>query len=142
MYYSRLYAHIFWTTQDYQKSLIGLEGKIGNFLIQLGEKKDIIIRLISVLPNHVHCIVRLNSTQSISEIVQIMKGGSSLWINSNQFLHYKFKWEDEYFAFSLGYSQISEFEKYLENQKIFHQKHSIQDELKMLTTKYNIKYQL
>lgn len=91
-----------WTTDNGQHSLKGHAQKMGNYLMSYSEKKGIDSRLITVMSNHIHCLVRMNTTQSISDIVQLLKGRSSTWMNENQFLPYKFKWEDEYFAFSIA----------------------------------------
>ena len=129
-----------WTTDDRKKSLVGHEKSMGNFLMLQAEKRGINCRLITVLPNHVHCLVRLNSTQSISDIIQILKGSSSLWMNNNKFLPYKFKWEDEYFAFSLGYSQLNDFETYLMNQAKYHKTNSVSQEIAAINSKYQLNY--
>lgn len=129
-----------WTTDNTIDSLKGHAPKLGNFLMNYSEKKGIDCRLISVMSNHVHCLIRINSTQSISDIVQLLKGRSSIWMNENRFLPYKFKWEDEYFAFSLGYSQLVDFENYFKNQKKYHQTHSVNDEILILSKKYHLNY--
>jgi len=41
-------------------------------------------------------------------------------LNQKEFRTLKFKWEDEYFDFSLGYNQLAAFESYHESQVNFH----------------------
>ena len=140
MYYSKVYLHLMWTTDDCKKNLHPYANKLGKYLISLGEKRGIKIRMIAVLPDHVHCMVRLSTVQSISEIVQILKGSSSHWMNNNSNLTYKFKWEDEYFAFSFGVSQLPDFEKYFEIQSSYHTKHTVLDEINQLDQRYKLNY--
>jgi len=129
-----------WTTESRRKSLVGYEKAIGSFLMSHTEKKGINCKSIAVLSNHIHCLVRLNSTQSISDLVQIMKGSSSMWMNKYGRLQYKFKWEDEYFAFSLGYSQVEPFESYLAQQAHYHQSRTVAQEIEEINKKYQLKY--
>lgn len=129
-----------WTTDNQQHSLKNHAKKMGNYLMAYSEKKGIDSRLITVMSNHIHCLVRMSSTQSISDIVQLLKGRSSTWMNENRFLPYKFKWEDEYFAFSLGYSQLPEFEKYFVNQSKYHEKYSVNQEILSFSERYKLNY--
>ncbi len=140
MYYTRLFYHLMWTTKDLKPHLKGHEGRMGRFIMSYAEKKSIDCRLISVLPDHVHCLVRLNPTQSISDAVQLLKGRSSVWMNEDRSPANKFRWEDEYFAFSLGYSQVKVFEEYLENQWVYHSTHSVKKEIQEISKKYNFSY--
>ncbi len=142
MYYSRIYLHLLWTTENCQNSLNNYSKKLGSFLMSHAEKKGIDCLMISVLANHVHCLIKINSTQSVSDIVQILKGSSSLWINKNSFLPYKFKWEDEYFAFSISYSQLSEFKNYLMNQSKFHETVGVKKEIQNISNVYKLNYKL
>ena len=140
MYFSRLYFHLMWTMDNGQHSLKGHAQNMGNYLMAYSEKKGIDSRLITVMSNHIHCLVRMNTAQSISDIVQLLKGRSSTWMSENTFLPYKFKWEDEYFAFSIGYSQLAEFEKYFVNQMKYHETHSVKSEIQALNERYKLNY--
>jgi len=129
-----------WTTDNQQHSLSNYAHKMGNYLMSYSEEKGIDNKLISVMSNHIHCLVKMNSTQSISDIVQLLKGRSSTWMNENKFLPYKFKWEDEYFAFSIGYAQLPEFERYFVNQQQYHSKLNVSQEIQSLSIKYKLNY--
>ena len=63
-----------------------------------------------------------------------------MWMNKHAGLKYKFDWEDEYFAFSFGSSQLKEYENYLENQFVIHEKRSVKDEIITMTKKHGIEY--
>ncbi|MEN8731407.1 MAG: transposase [Bacteroidia bacterium] len=40
-----------------------------------------------------HCLVSLDSNQTIAEIAQLIKGESSFWINKNELTSSKFGWQ-------------------------------------------------
>src|SRR5260370_39051918 len=52
------------------------------------------------MPDHIHLFVGLHPMQSISNLMQIVKGESSEWINQKKFLPEKFQWQEGYGAFS------------------------------------------
>ncbi|MCZ8284925.1 MAG: IS200/IS605 family transposase, partial [Bacteroidia bacterium] len=49
---------------------------------------------INGMPDHIHILVGLNPSQSISGLLQDIKGGSSKWINGKGFVKGKFEWQE------------------------------------------------
>jgi REP element-mobilizing transposase RayT len=52
--------------------------------------------------DHVHVLVDLPTALSIEQLVQLLKGSSSHWINANDILPAKFAWGRGYGAFSVS----------------------------------------
>jgi REP element-mobilizing transposase RayT len=48
---------------------------------------------INGMPDHIHIFIGMRPTQSISELMQDIKGSSSKWINEKEFLKIKFEWQ-------------------------------------------------
>ena len=42
------------------------------------------------MPDHIHILIGMRLTQSISELIQVVKANSSKWINDKKFLNVKF----------------------------------------------------
>lgn len=103
-------------------------------------------KLVSIngMPDHLHILIGMRPTQSISDLLQDIKGASSKWINEKKFLNSKFEWQEGYGAFSYGKSQIQNVINYIENQEIHHQKKSFQEEyidfLNLFEIEYDEKY--
>jgi REP element-mobilizing transposase RayT len=55
---------------------------------------------INGMPDHLHIFVGMRPSQSISELLQDIKGSSAKWINEKGFLKQKFEWQEGYGAFS------------------------------------------
>jgi len=53
--------------------------------------------------DHVHILLSLPATLPVSKAVQLLKGGSSKWMNET--LKTDFRWQEGYGAFTLGVSQ-------------------------------------
>ena len=72
-------------------------------------------KMISIngMPDHVHVLLGMRPSQSISDLMQDVKGASSKWINNKKFVKGKFEWQEGYGAFSYGKSQIKDVIKYI-----------------------------
>ena len=95
---------------------------------------------INNLPDHIHLFVGLNPKQSISDLIRLVKGDSSEWINKEKLTTCKFHWQDGYGAFSYSKSHVDNVVKYIANQKEHHQKTSFLDEYKNMLEKFGVEY--
>jgi REP element-mobilizing transposase RayT len=98
--------------------------------------KNIILDHINAHENHVHALINLRKQQNISTIMQYLKGESSFWINSLKMFPYHFAWQDDYFAVSIGQSQVERVRRYIQSQDQHHQRITLDDEIKLLEEKY------
>ena len=89
--------------------------------------------------DHVHLLVGMHPTESVSELVQSLKIHSSKWIN-DKFLHGAFSWQSGYGAFSYSKSLVPAVQRYVENQRKHHKKVRFEDELKAICEKAGIDY--
>lgn len=96
--------------------------------------------IINGMPDYIHILVRVRPNQTVSELLQDIKGSSSQWINEKDFVKGKFEWQEGYGAFSYGKSQIKEVIKYIENQEIHHQKRNFREEYLAFLDAFKIEY--
>jgi len=99
-------------------------------------------RLLSIngMPDHIHILIGMRPTQSLSELMRDIKGDSSRWINENKFVAGKFSWQEGYGAFSYSKSQISAVANYIESQELHHKKKTFIEEYKKILNDFNIDY--
>lgn len=99
-------------------------------------------KLISIngMPDHIHILFGMRPTQSLSDLMQDIKGDSSLWINKNNFVAGKFSWQEGYGAFSYSKSQIPAVARYIENQKKHHSKKSFIEEYEKILIDFGVEY--
>lgn len=95
---------------------------------------------INGMPDHIHILVGLHPTQSISSLLQDIKGNSSKWINDKKFVQGKFEWQEGYGAFSYGKSQVKDIIQYIENQEMHHARTTFRDEYMDFLKKFEIHY--
>ena len=99
---------------------------------------------INGMPDHIHIFIGMRPTQSISDLLQDIKGSSSKWINEKKFLKLKFEWQEGYGAFSYSKSHVNDVIRYIQNQENHHKKESFREEylkfLKVFEIEYDERY--
>jgi len=105
--YSRCWVHLIWGTLNREKLLHKeAAARVSRYLSEYAELKRVYMRVNYVNPDHVHVLVDLPTALSIEELIQLLKGSSSHWINSNNLLAAKFAWGRGYGAFSVSDANI------------------------------------
>ena len=139
--YTQIHIHAVFTVQN-RISLISETWKkeLYRYISGIVERNE--HKLISVggMPDHVHLLFGMRPSQSLSGLMQDIKGDSSKWINAKQFVDGKFAWQEGYGAFSYSRSQIPDVIKYIENQKIHHKKKTFIEEYKDFLKLFEIEY--
>ncbi|MCX6271518.1 MAG: IS200/IS605 family transposase [Bacteroidetes bacterium] len=137
MGYVKIWVHLVWTTKNH-KPVLAREIRPGifNHIRENAGSKGIYIDIINGYVDHVHCLISMNSGQSIDKILMLMKGESSNWINKNKITPFKFGWQCEYFAVSVGESYVDRVRKYIMNQEEHHRRKSFEDEYQEFMRKY------
>lgn len=102
------------------------------------------ILAINGMKDHIHILITMKPSESISELVQKIKRDSSLWVNENKFVIGKFAWQEGFGAFTYSRSQVPVVVKYIRDQEKHHTTKSYSEELKhildSLGVEYNPKY--
>lgn len=99
-------------------------------------------KLLSIngMPDHIHILFGLRPAQSISDLLQDIKGSSSKWINERGFVRGRFSWQEGYGAFSYSKSQLQQVIRYIENQQEHHRKKTFLEEYRELLHDFEIEY--
>ncbi|HYJ06678.1 MAG TPA: IS200/IS605 family transposase [Chthoniobacterales bacterium] len=79
--------------------------------------------------DHVHILLSLPATMSISKAVQLIKGNSSKWIHDTFPALRQFAWQEGYGAFSIGISGIDETCAYIRDQEEHHRTRTYREEV-------------
>ena len=91
-------------------------------------------------PDHVHILIGLHPSISISDMARDIKSSSSKWINDNKWVKGRFQWQEGYGAFTYSKSQIDSVVKYILNQPEHHKKKSFKEEYLDILHKLDILY--
>lgn len=143
--YTQLYVHCVFAVK-YRTAIINpeWEERLHKYITGIVQNNGHKLLAINSVPDHLHLFIGLNPNQSIAEIMRLVKGDSSEFINKQKLTPGKFKWQDGYGAFSNSRSQIDTMVNYILNQKTHHTKKSFKEEyiefLKTYAVPYDEKY--
>ena len=90
--------------------------------------------------DHVHLLLSLPATLSISKAMQLIKGGASKWVHDTFPEYQDFAWQEGYGAFSIGISDVAKTTAYIENQVRHHARRDFQTEFLTFLKKHGIEY--
>ena len=96
---------------------------------------------INGMPDHIHILIGVRPHQSISDLMQDVKGGSSKWINEKKFLKGKFEWQQGYGAFSYSKSHVKDVVHYIQKQEQHHQMKTFLQEYVEFLEKFEVEYE-
>jgi len=96
--------------------------------------------IINGTSNHVHILLGLNPSISVSDTVHDIKRSSSLFINNEKLCSGRFSWQEGYGGFTYSRSQIADVYYYIENQESHHKKRTFLEEYIDILTKNEIEF--
>jgi REP element-mobilizing transposase RayT len=137
--YVKIWVHLVWGTHNHEKIITKeLSKLIYNHLISRAVEESFSIEKLFIRPEHVHLLFSLPSSKAMEDIARKIKGESSYWINENNFIPTKFKWQRGYGAFSVSASQLEIVKNYIANQDTHHRAKTFTDEYNDWKNKYGI----
>ena len=98
------------------------------------------MKLLLLMPDHMHMLWELPPTASLSDSMRVMKTNSSRWVHETWGSLKPFGWQTGYGAFSVSRSNVSAVAKYIEDQESHHHRPTFQEEFVELLTKHGIEY--
>ncbi|MGA0558770.1 IS200/IS605 family transposase [Larkinella sp. VNQ87] len=139
--YTQIYLHIIFAVKN-RHGLIRSTWKEDLYRYMTGIVQNQGHKLLAIngMPDHVHIFLGLNPNQSISNLLQDLKGDSSRWINTQQLVTGRFEWQAGYGAFSYSHSQIDKVVKYIINQEEHHRQKTFLEEYTTFLQKFNVSY--
>lgn len=137
--YYKIWIHVVWSTKERQPLLHqSFRKELFQHLKEKAKQEEIHLSMVNGIDNHVHALISLNPKFALSNVLNSLKGESSHWINSQNFLQVKFAWQRGYSAFSVSESQVSKVRNYIKSQEEHHHRMSYAEELEILLKKHNI----
>ncbi len=139
--FTQMYVHLVFAVQN-RENILSKNIRSGIFEYISGIVKDLKHKSIIVngVQDHIHILLGLNPTKSISDTVHDIKRGSSLFINSKRLVPGRFAWQEGYGAFTYSRSQIEGVYNYILNQESHHRKRSFREEYLSILNKFEIDY--
>lgn len=95
---------------------------------------------INSMPDHLHLFFGMRPHQSLSDLMRLVKGDSSEWINNQKLVRGKFRWQEGYGSFSYSKSHVKAVINYILNQEKHHHKKTFLEEYKEILQKFEVNF--
>jgi putative transposase len=141
MSYVSSYYHCVFSTKGRERLISPqLKERLWPFLGGIARQNKMKAIEVGGVADHVHILLSIPSTLSISKRLQLIKGGSSKWVHDTFPEHHHFRWQVKYGAFSVSVSLLGKIVQYIKDQEAHHRKMTFQEEFLMLLKKHRIEY--
>lgn len=138
MSYSSILVHYVFATHRRQPLISNeLQPRLWAYMGGIARANGMKALAVGGTQDHVHLLVSLPTTISVAKAVQLIKAGSSKWMNDQKRAKW-FGWQEKYGAFSIGVSQMEAAIRYVQNQAQHHAKKSFDVELRIILKRHGI----
>ena len=139
--YTQLYVHCVFAVK-YRAAMIhaAWEERLRSYIIAVAQNNKHKVLAINNMPDHLHLFVGLSPDQSVSDMMHVVKGESSQWINKERLTKQRFLWQEGYGAFTHARSQLDTVVKYIHKLQEHHRKVSFIDEYRKMLDSFAIEY--
>jgi len=117
-----------------KKAAVGLS----RYLVEYANEQGVYMKINFV--NADHALIDLPTGFSIEKVVQLLKGSSSHWVNSNELLTGKFAWGRGYGAFSVSHSNVDLVARYIADQEEHHRVRTSTEELREFIDRHGLRW--
>jgi REP element-mobilizing transposase RayT len=136
--YTKNHIHIIFSTKAREKRISkGLQPKLWSYMAGICRNLNIAALANGGIEDHVHALVELPPSMSVSKAVNLLKSNSSRWMNERG---NRFAWQEEFGAFSVSASNIPAVKRYILNQAAHHRKMTFEQEFIAFLRKHNIQF--
>jgi REP element-mobilizing transposase RayT len=138
MSWVRVYIHYVFSTKKKIPFLSSQEirSKVHEHITLNAKEKNIWLDCVNGYHDHLHCLVSLGRTQTISDVAKLIKGESSFWMNKNELVKGRFSWQDDFWAVGVSESHVNGVRRYIQGQEEKHRKVSFTEEVNDFMEKY------
>ena len=116
------------------------KNELYKYITGIVKKQKHKLLIINGVEDHVHLLIGYRPHQSLSDLVQDIKGSSSKWINEKKYLKSKFAWQEGYGAFSYSHSHLSRVISYIKNQEKNHKINTFMEEYRSFIKAFEVEY--
>ena len=139
--YTQIYIHIVFAVQGRHNLLPKrhLE-ELYKYITGILHRREQKLLAIGGMPDHIHVFIGLNPKDALSDVVRDLKAGSSKFINDQNWVPGKFRWQEGYGAFSYARTRINQVCQYILNQEQHHSRRSFKEEYLDILRKFAVEY--
>jgi REP element-mobilizing transposase RayT len=138
---SQVILHIVFSTKDRRAWLdTEIRPRVHAYLASISRDCGCEAYRVGGASEHVHIAARLSRTISQADLVEKLKKTSSAWIKHQGNQYSDFFWQRGYGDFSVGWSQLDDLVRYIDDQESHHRTHTFQEEYRRILRKYHVDF--
>jgi len=135
-----LHYHLVFGTKNHE-SLIGSDwrARLHAFLGGVIRTLNGVPEAVGGVADHVHLLVGLRATRTLSDVLREIKSISSAWVHENVGIR-SFAWQEGYGAFTVSASQLENVRAYIQQQEEHHRTRSFREEYVALLNRCGVEF--
>ncbi|HSG69902.1 MAG TPA: IS200/IS605 family transposase [Planctomycetaceae bacterium] len=134
-------VHFVWSTHHRTEWIAeAWEERLFAYLGGIARRKNASLIAAGGMPDHLHLLVSMPPTVSVSDMVSTLKSNSSRWIHDEIPGMKSFKWQEGYGEFSVSRSNEAVVVRYIRHQKEHHTKRNFQTEFLDFLKRHQVEY--
>jgi|ERR1051325_8352570 REP element-mobilizing transposase RayT len=138
---TKVLLHIVFSTKHREDILPQqIEDDLYGYIGGVCRRMDSQLKVAGGTANHLHLLVNMGKTVSLSDLMLNIKRDSSKRVKELAPALGRFHWQDGYFAFSIGESGVEDLTAYIRRQKEHHQRLDFRDEVRGLLERYKVEW--
>ncbi len=139
--FRQIYYQIVFSTKKRKPVLLTEhEEDLYKYIWGVVKNKNCRLYRINGMPDHIHLLIDLHPSVSLSSFVKDIKISSNIWIKQNGLFPDFEEWQSGYGAFTYSVREKDMIVNYIKNQKEHHQHESFEDEYKNLLRSHGIDF--
>ena len=138
---ARILTHVVFSTKQRESFLTSaINPSLFAFMTGICRSHNSYVYQINGVEDHVHLLVSLSRTISLSNFLRELKGSSSKWLKEQDCSFRGFCWQAGYGAFSVSEQHREVVMQYITEQKEHHATIGFQEEFRHLLQRNNVEY--
>lgn len=139
--FTSIFIHCVWSTKKREPFLSSdVRNRLWPYLGGIARENKTKALAIGGVADHVHMLISLPKTLSVSKALQLLKGNSPKWIHDTFPKFHSFEWQEGYGAFSVGISAVHATVRYICDQAEHHRKRSFREEFVAMLRRHGLDY--
>jgi putative transposase len=124
-----VHIHFVFSTKKRQKLIEKtMRPRLWAYMGGIAKQNKMVALAVGGTADHAHLLISIPAAISPSKAVQLIKAGSSKWVNEEFFHKSEFSWQIGYSAFSVSPKRVQSVIDYINNQEEHHKTKTFEEE--------------
>jgi putative transposase len=137
---SNLLYHIVYSTKNRKPMITTYKKDLYKFICSNIIREGGQVFAVNGTDDHIHIAAKILPRCSISDILKLIKGNSSKWVNEQSICTSRFSWQRGYGAFTISKSKLNTVIRYINSQEVHPRKKTFKEEFLALLDVHEIEY--